>query len=54
MRQQGLEYAAQVGYHLSIAKKAGDRAWERILDDAGEKLPTYPLQDGDKVKAPFI
>jgi arylsulfatase A-like enzyme len=44
-------------FEQTIAKKAperGKRAWQRILEDAGGKLPIYPLRDGDKVKAPFI
>jgi len=41
----------------TIARKAPERvklAWKQILEDAGGKLPEYPLKDGDKVKAPFI
>ena len=44
-------------FEQTIAKKAPERikrAWERILEDAGGKLPIYPLKDADKVKAPFI
>jgi arylsulfatase A-like enzyme len=44
-------------FEQTVAKKAPERikrAWERILDDAGGKLPIYPLTDADKVKAPFI
>jgi arylsulfatase A-like enzyme len=41
----------------TIAKKASERvklAWKRLLEDAGGKLPEYPLKETDKVKAPFI
>jgi arylsulfatase A-like enzyme len=44
-------------FEQTVAKKAPERikrTWERILDDAGGKLPIYPLTDADKVKAPFI
>jgi hypothetical protein len=44
-------------FEVTIAKKAPERikkAWDRILADAGGKLPIYPLKPGDKVKAPFI
>jgi hypothetical protein len=39
----------------SIAKKAPERlrrARQRILEDAGGKLPEYPFKETDKVKAP--
>ena len=29
-------------------------AWQRILEDAGGKLPVYPFRDTDKVKGPMI
>jgi arylsulfatase A-like enzyme len=41
----------------TIANKAPERikiARSRILEDAGGKLPVYPLKPTDKVKAPFI
>ena len=41
----------------TIAKKAPARvklAWDRILADAGGKLPIYPLTANDKVKGPMI
>jgi arylsulfatase A-like enzyme len=41
----------------SIAKQAPERlklAQQRILEDAGGKLPVYPLRETDRVKAPFI
>jgi arylsulfatase A-like enzyme len=41
----------------TIARKAPERvrlARQRILEDAGGKLPAYPLRDTDKVKAPSI
>jgi arylsulfatase A-like enzyme len=41
----------------TIAGKAPERvrqARDRILADAGGRLPAYPLRDTDKVKAPFI
>jgi len=41
----------------TIAKKAPQRikrARDRILADAGGKLPAYPLKGTDKVRAPFI
>jgi arylsulfatase A-like enzyme len=41
----------------TIAAKAPERAKqarERILEDAGGKLPIYPLKDTDKVKGPSI
>jgi arylsulfatase A-like enzyme len=44
-------------FEQTIAKKAPERikrAWDRILGDAGGKLPIYPLKELDKVKAPFI
>lgn len=44
-------------FEQTIAKKAPERikkAWDRILADAGGKLPIYPLKPGDQVKAPFI
>ncbi len=44
-------------FEQTIAKKSPERikrAWDRILADAGGKLPIYPLKDSDKVKAPFI
>jgi hypothetical protein len=44
-------------FEQTIGKKTRERmerAWQRILDDAGGKLPVYPLRDGHKVKAPFI
>jgi arylsulfatase A-like enzyme len=41
----------------TIAAQAPERirlARRRLLEDAGGKLPAYPLKDTDKVKAPFI
>jgi arylsulfatase A-like enzyme len=41
----------------TIAKKAPariKRAWQRILEDGGGKMPIYPLRDTDKVKGPNI
>jgi arylsulfatase A-like enzyme len=40
-------------FERTIAGKAPERvklAWQRILEDAGGKLPIYPLRDTDKVK----
>jgi arylsulfatase A-like enzyme len=44
-------------FEQTVAKKAPERiklAWNRILEDAGGKLPIYPLRDTDKVKGPMI
>jgi arylsulfatase A-like enzyme len=44
-------------FAATIAARAPERiklAQRRLLEDAGGKLPVYPLKDTDKVKAPFI
>jgi arylsulfatase A-like enzyme len=44
-------------FDATIAKKAPERikkAWDRILADAGGKLPVYPFRDTDKAKGPNI
>ena len=44
-------------FGATIAEKAPERvklAQQRIREDAGGKLPKYPLKGTDKVKAPLI